>query len=179
MARPSQRGRILDAAERVAIAQGAARLTLEAVAAEAGVGKGGLIYHFRSKQDLLKALIGRMADRYEDRIAASPGGRRPLAAHLDALIELHERHRQLAAALLAVAANDPTLLGRVARRQQTVLLRLRRSCAGHADEAVALTLAVDGLYLLEALGMRPLPPAARRRVLAAIRAMGDRLEAPR
>ncbi|HZB75928.1 MAG TPA: TetR family transcriptional regulator, partial [Solirubrobacteraceae bacterium] len=46
MARPSRREALLDAAIRVIRRDGAQKLTLDAVAAEAGVSKGGILYHF-------------------------------------------------------------------------------------------------------------------------------------
>src|SRR5687768_15624169 len=47
------RERILEAAERVVGDVGAARMTLEGVAQAAGVSKGGLLYHFPTKEALL------------------------------------------------------------------------------------------------------------------------------
>ncbi|NLI53534.1 MAG: helix-turn-helix transcriptional regulator, partial [Clostridiales bacterium] len=44
---------ILDAANRVLLIHGAEYFTLEAVAAEANVSKGGLLYHFASKNKLI------------------------------------------------------------------------------------------------------------------------------
>src|SRR5687767_14471935 len=44
------RERILEAAERVVGDVGAARMTLEGVAQAAGVSKGGLLYHFPTKE---------------------------------------------------------------------------------------------------------------------------------
>lgn len=178
MARPSQRERILDAAEQVAVRRGAAQLTLDAVAAEAGVGKGGLIYHFPSKQALLRGLIDRLAAIFEAGIEAAkadPRSRRsPLHARLTALIDTHRRGHRLATALIAVAANDPKLLAGVARMQREHFLRLLASPAG--AEGTVLMLAVDGLFLLEHLGIPPLRPADRRRVLAAMLAAADDLD---
>ena len=51
------RTRILDAAETIVRARGVPGLTLEAAAREAGVSKGGLLYHFASKEALLAALL--------------------------------------------------------------------------------------------------------------------------
>lgn len=181
MARPSQREHILDAAEQVVVSRGAGRLTLDAVAAEAGVGKGGLTYHFPSKQALLKGLIGRLVTNYEASIAegqADPDSRRhPLGAHLRSLITAHERSHRLATALIAVAANEPALLADVAGRQQEIISEILRSQAQGA-RAVALTLAVDGLFLLEHLGLRPLGKADRKRVLQAVQDMAAELENP-
>ena len=48
--------RLLDAASTVVHRDGAQALTLDAVAAEAEVSKGGLLYHFASKRDLIDGL---------------------------------------------------------------------------------------------------------------------------
>ena len=44
------RDTILSAAANLVLRKGASRMTLEAVAREAGVSKGGLLYHFPSKE---------------------------------------------------------------------------------------------------------------------------------
>ena len=54
------RARILEAAERIVTEMGAAHLRLGLVADLAAVSKGGLLYHFDSKESLLGAL----AERY-------------------------------------------------------------------------------------------------------------------
>lgn len=61
MARPdSARDRILDAFQQVLVASGERAATLDAVAAAAGVSKGGLLYHFASKEALVDGLIERL-----------------------------------------------------------------------------------------------------------------------
>ncbi|TVX93845.1 TetR/AcrR family transcriptional regulator [Paenibacillus agilis] len=52
----SKREQILNAASQVIATKGANQLTLDAVAAEAGVSKGGLLYHFPNKDELIKGL---------------------------------------------------------------------------------------------------------------------------
>ena len=54
------RERILDALESVVAQDGPAGATLEAVAAKAGISKGGLLYHFASKQALEAGLLARL-----------------------------------------------------------------------------------------------------------------------
>ena len=51
------RDALLDAAKRVMQRVGAGHLTLDAVAKEAGVSKGGLLYHYPSKGDLLRGML--------------------------------------------------------------------------------------------------------------------------
>ena len=57
------RDRLLSAAEQVVARDGVRNLTLEAVAHEAGVSKGGLLYHFPTKSSLITAIVERLADR--------------------------------------------------------------------------------------------------------------------
>ena len=62
------RERILSAAANVIIEQGAVKMTLEAVAEGAGVSKGGLLYHFPSKDALIEGMIEAMVQGLADRI---------------------------------------------------------------------------------------------------------------
>jgi AcrR family transcriptional regulator len=70
---------LLDAAARTVVAHGAG-VSLDVVAREAGVSKGGLMHHFRSKDELMAALADDLFDQFaqavEDRIDpqdSSPG----------------------------------------------------------------------------------------------------------
>jgi AcrR family transcriptional regulator len=57
------RDRVLDAYETLLIEKGSAAVTLDAVAAAAEVSKGGLLYHFASKDALAEGLLARLRDR--------------------------------------------------------------------------------------------------------------------
>ena len=48
---------ILTAASEIVKEEGVVKLTLEAVAQKAGVSKGGLLYHFPSKEALIKGMV--------------------------------------------------------------------------------------------------------------------------
>ena len=69
---------LLDAAARSVLVHGAG-VSLDTVAREAGVSKGGLMHHFRSKDELLAALADDLFDRFaravEDRV--DPDDRAP------------------------------------------------------------------------------------------------------
>jgi AcrR family transcriptional regulator len=80
---PRARDSVLDAFARLLIDEGERAATMEAIAREAGVSKGGLLYHFASKEALVAGLVERMeALSVEDtaRISTSPGG--PIAAFM-------------------------------------------------------------------------------------------------
>jgi AcrR family transcriptional regulator len=59
----SARDRVLDAFETLLIEHGPGGATLDAVAAAAQVSKGGLLYHFASKEALAAGLLQRLRER--------------------------------------------------------------------------------------------------------------------
>ena len=157
------RERILEAAERVVAEVGAARLTLDLVAQAAGVSKGGLLYHFPSKESLLGALAQRYVQSMEQCIEAAKGGiseqdrSRDLKACIVGILGSDPRSKAMGAALLATAANDfdaagshPRATGWVQHGAAWIERRLRacrdrHAGSGRADDArVAAHLAVHG-----------------------------------
>ena len=77
------RDRVLDAYESLLIEQGPGAATLDAVAASAEVSKGGLLYHFGSKEALVTGLLGRLRERSArdaELMRADPAG--PVAYYL-------------------------------------------------------------------------------------------------
>src|SRR5215217_4417823 len=127
------RTRILDAAESIVRARGVPGLTLEAAARGAGVSKGGLLYHFASKEALIAALLVRLAEfvsqdfvRAMERLPPGPGraARAMLAWGLEVSeAEANERCDRAAAVFLATFHHDPALLGPI----RAVIARLREA----------------------------------------------------
>ncbi|MEV4565833.1 TetR/AcrR family transcriptional regulator [Nonomuraea sp. NPDC049419] len=68
-----RRDELLDAAEDLLCDQGSTALTLAAVAERAGVSKGGLLYHYGSKDDLIRGMVERLIDDFDELVAAQPG----------------------------------------------------------------------------------------------------------
>lgn len=67
-----RRDELLNAAESLLCDQGSDSLTLAAVADRAGVSKGGLLYHFNSKEALIKAMVERLIADFDELLAAQP-----------------------------------------------------------------------------------------------------------
>ncbi len=81
------RAALLDAASRIVQQRGVEHLTLDLTAQEAGVSKGGLLYHFPSKEALIKGMIQSYLPRFTADFnaaaqadAPAAGGYRPGAA---------------------------------------------------------------------------------------------------
>src|ERR1051326_2846062 len=110
------REKLQDAAEQVVARDGVKNLTLDAVAREAGVSKGGLLYHFSTKQALVTGVVARLVAHCEtsqsDSIADEAGGPGWAGrAYLRARTECGSaENKPLHIALLVAAGTDPQLL---------------------------------------------------------------------
>lgn len=164
------RTRVLDAAEVIVRARGVAALTLDGAARQAGVSKGGLLYHFNTKEALLDALLKRLASFIEEDFAAGvaeqpEGPGRVARAMLTWALglpahESDERCDRAAAVFLAAFHHDPALLQPV--REQ--FARMREAVArdglppGHG---MAVMAAGDGLFMARIFGLYALTDAER------------------
>jgi AcrR family transcriptional regulator len=175
------RDRLLDAAERVVVAHGAVGLTLEAVAADAGVSKGGLLYHFPSKDSLAAGLVERAVQRVDQALSRAAADQAP-GSFTRAYIRVSlgpPRGRPaagdpLSTALLAAFALDPSLLDPLREAYAGWQQRLEDDGLRPADATLA-RLAVDGWWTSLVLGLPPLSPQVRR----GVRDLLERLAAPR
>jgi AcrR family transcriptional regulator len=171
--RRETRRAILNSAARVIRADGVAGLTLEAAAREAGVSKGGLLYHFPSKDALIVGMMADVLDRFEQEVeraaAADPEGGpgRWLRAFVRVTFTPAPDEVDMTAGLLAAVAADPALLEPVRAafdRWQ------RRAEQDGLDPALAtvIRLAADGVWFADLLDVAPLTGARRERALAAL-----------
>ena len=72
--RSNTRERILTAAAAVARESGPGSLSLDAVAARAGVSKGGLLYNFPTKAKLLQSLVEAHVAEFDQALEAGVAG---------------------------------------------------------------------------------------------------------
>jgi len=163
------KGRILDAAERVVTDAGARHLTLEAVAAKAGVSRGGLLYHFPDKESLLKGMLDRYTRHLEDdkkkRISKIPEGPdREAAAYVQTyLAEEDGAYRHVTASVIASSAHAPELLSSAREDCRKNLLQLTKDGL-RFERAAVIMLATHGLRLMEALSVSPVNRTEKRKI---------------
>lgn len=176
------RRRLLAAAERLVLRDGGASLTIEAVAREAGVSKGGLLYHFPSKRALLSGMVEHMAIYRFERELELRRGSRPevpgdwVRAYVEATFHPEDEERNLAmqSGLLAAAANDPSLLEPLRERYGAFQQKAENDGIDPAV-ATAARLAADGLWFLELLGLPAVSGDLRERV---VEVLGDMTRGP-
>jgi AcrR family transcriptional regulator len=173
------RERILEAAERVVGDVGAARMTLEGVAQAAGVSKGGLLYHFPTKEALLGALAKRYVEGMIDcveqaKTGTDEAGSRDLRACIVGILDPQQRAkvRGMGAALFAAAANDLTLLEVIRERIAHFMRQLEDSNVDFARAAI-VTLAIDGLIMRESLRISSFTDEQRERVVQQLLQIAD------
>jgi AcrR family transcriptional regulator len=106
------RKRVLDAARRLFNEAGTSAVSTNHIAAAAGVSPGNLYYHFRDKQDIIRALHAEYAAGHEDRWEPSPDPRRNLARlaeNVTAGMSLAWEYRFFEREILALLRADPLL----------------------------------------------------------------------
>jgi AcrR family transcriptional regulator len=180
---PSVQDRLLDAAEQVVLRDGISNLTLESVAKEAGVSKGGLLYHYPSKSVLITAIVNRLGNRcqlkQEEALASdsnSPGAF--TRAYLHARTRTLKPHeRPLQTALLAAAGTDPHYLDEIRERVA------EWDCRLHGDGidptlAMIVRLAIDGLCLCDMIGIPTPQGEERQKVLDQLLQMSHQRKDP-
>ena len=160
------RANLISAAAAVIRRDGAQALTLDAVAAEAGVSKGGLLYHFKSKRELLDGLVDRWLDDFQHDIDQA-ADRFP-----HGYVKASDGAKAEEAGLLAALVADPAVLTKVRDRYATWQDRVATE-GGDPVEATVARLAADGLWLADLLGMAPPRGELRERVLARLLELCD------
>ncbi|MCW1885737.1 TetR/AcrR family transcriptional regulator [Luteolibacter flavescens] len=181
----SPRDLLLDAAETVAAREGVSKLTFDAVAAEAGVSKGGLLHYFTNKEQLIEAMVRRAADGWRHHFTTSyenaePGPGRMVRGLLqgcftDAQSWTEELRRSFSSVFAALAMN-PELVKPMQEAYQELYAYLQ---ADGLPDGVAETLAtaIDGLWLYWVLRLRPVCQADLDRMRAVLEgALGRAIE---
>jgi AcrR family transcriptional regulator len=162
---------LLDAAARSVVAHGAG-VSLDVVAREAGVSKGGLMHHFRSKDELMSALADDLFDQFDravqDRIDpadTAPG--RLLRAYVRATFDDLERGYDAVepTTLMATLSSFPD----AARRSQERYRRWNETLAedgAHPERVLLVMRACDGAAIAPLFeGPLPAPELAASREL--------------
>ncbi|MDF5753412.1 TetR/AcrR family transcriptional regulator [Spongiactinospora sp. TRM90649] len=141
-----RRNELLDAAEALLGEQGAQALTLAAVAQASGVSKGGLLYHFNSKDALIKGLVERLIADFDQLMAEqAPRLDTYTKRYVGATFAVLRTGRVRRWAVVTGAAGDPELLAPL----RAAMARWHsEGLAGEPDPAVSevVRLACEGVW---------------------------------
>lgn len=186
----NSRDRILDACESIVIRDGVSRLTLDAAAAEAQLSKGGVLYHFGTRDALVSAMVERLVAGFDEDLieesdadatsvgdvpSSDPAGRY-VRAYVRATIRPARtaedvRRERAGAAVLAAMACEPQLLEPLRRSFDRWQARLVDDGVDPVRATVA-RLAADGMWLVDLFGFAPLAEPLRSQVAAFLEDLG-------
>jgi len=164
------RAQILAAAAELAKETGAGHISIDAIARRAGISKGGLLYHFPKKNDLIRALVEQHLSDIEALIAeaeddAASGRRNAVArAYLEINREKMCSHKQAPDGVLMALAESPSLLDPVRAHEKRLVARIRDT-ASDAELSIAALLVVEGMKALDLFEANPLTADERAAVL--------------
>ncbi len=163
---------ILDAAEQVVLKVGAGNMTLDAVSKEAKLSKGGLLYHFSTKENLIQAMVARLIEESnelhestKEQFASEELSE--VKAFITARMRRNNKLDNMATAVLAAAAVNPALVEPLRHHHKQILKTLSDAGISH-EAATTILMSLAGLWLHEALNISPLSAAERKRFIEKI-----------
>jgi len=156
------RDAILEAAASLVHEHGASALTLDATCARAGLSKGGLLYHFRSKEELIQGMMERHLDgilaTIEAEMRKDPEETRPGRWHRAAIRAIFKLYRDpdnsVFTSMAAIGQQVMATEGCSSHTYQAFIDR-KRECFRHYEESdglsqvehVLLMCVIDGLVM--------------------------------
>ncbi|WP_044564788.1 TetR/AcrR family transcriptional regulator [Azospirillum sp. B4] len=168
------RAAVIQAALAIIARDGAGKLTLDAIARESGISKGGVMHQFRTKQAVLEALLEHQmvysADVTRTHLAEL-GPDHPeaqLVAQIETLRHVVSDPHSVAFALLGAMAEDPQLLTNV-RAEIAPVVEMIREEATDPDLATLRWVAAQGLAVTTIFGISPLGEQERERLFDLLR----------
>ena len=174
--RPSARDKILDATLELIGDIGAPAVTLDGVAARAGVSKGGLLYHFRFKEELLAAanehlVRRRMAAREAEATRLPKGRGRRLKAYVLASANNGQGDDQISTKLLVAGSMT-------AEAAEPIRRYFKERFPPFADDvgferAALVHAATEGLWFMDVLGLSPFSAKQRAQLVKTILSIAD------
>ncbi|MBP2637582.1 MAG: transcriptional regulator, TetR family [Firmicutes bacterium] len=161
--------KILQAAAQIINEKGILSLTLEAVAKRAGISKGGLLYHFSSKDALMEGMNNFLLQGYINKVECLTNQDSHLKgkwtrAYVTETFRQLDQEASMNAAFLSAAATNPMLFNSMIDRLQ----KLHNNIEDDNINPVAATvirLAADGLYYNHLYGIN-VTKDMREKVLA-------------
>jgi AcrR family transcriptional regulator len=150
---------IIEAAMAIVRDQGVGKLTLDEAARTAGISKGGVLYHFKSKDDLIRGMVQRLIDQCDqlnqDYYQREPEGpyrwaRTLVRACFDPNGPAND---PVGGALLAAITVNPVLMEPIHAMYARWMERLTSDSPDMVRAGLVCT-AMDGLYFQRLMGIR-------------------------
>lgn len=155
------RAAIIRAALGIIAREGAGHLTLDAIARECGISKGALTHQFRTKKEVLEALLEEQTEFFSNFSQSylseygSTHAQPELAAQIATLREALRDQNSLVFALLGAIAEEPELLRKNRSEGRRVAEAIKKETTA-PEMAMVRWMAARGLTISSLLGLCPL-----------------------
>ncbi|MDX7986144.1 TetR/AcrR family transcriptional regulator [Xenorhabdus sp. 12] len=147
---------LLDAAEQIVTTQGAAALTIDAVAKAVGITKGGVQYNFGTKDALIDAMFERWGESYDQQFqkiaGENPNPLTAMHAHVEATRQSDAASTAKAAGLMAALLQTPERLKSTKAWYQERMAGLDMATVEGRQARLAF-LATEGAFILRFFGL--------------------------
>ena len=173
--RSIDREAVLDAAIRVVARDGAAHLTLDSVAAEAGISKASVLYDYKTKQELIKAVVKHRVSHEMTRLRMfidqhGTCANATILGLIAAARDKPETDRNVALELSAALSQHEDLRGAIQSAYRELFDELGRT-SDNPRQAMLALLALEGLKLIEFFGFYKWSEPERKDLISDISAL--------
>lgn len=163
------KARLLEAAEQIIVARGAAALSFDAIAKAAGVSKGGVQNTFGTKEGLLAALYEYLDSGYQARFdSARAEGASSVDAYVDAVTTAASAVNQRIAAFSLAISQEPESRACLRAWYAQVFDQLSAATPEGRQEILRLC-ALEGALMLRFMDLLPLQDSDWAQVFADLR----------
>lgn len=139
--------RLITAYQDILVSEGERSATLEAIAARAGVSKGGLTYHFRSKDELAAALFKRLRSLVEADLAVMRADPAQAADYyIRSSLDVQSPLERCNMAVTRLAQGSHPEANELLARCRTQWFEVLMEAVGHEDMVHLVMLLGDGIY---------------------------------
>lgn len=171
---PVSREKVLEAAERIVQRQGAGNLTYDELVKESGVTRGGITYHFPTKNHLLRALMERDMEQWEimekslrPRLANQEAA--DLIGSLRAMTRSSDEQKRFVGGMMSAVTHDQDLLEPV---RELNCKRYNGQKGTPKDvNVMIIELAAAGLFWQDITRCHVMPDVMRKKVIARLEAL--------
>ncbi|GAB0116265.1 TetR/AcrR family transcriptional regulator [Acidisoma sp. 7E03] len=159
----------IEAALTILARDGAKKLTIDAVARESGISKGGILHHFRTKDAVLRALIENQMEQVEsyraDYLASLPADHPEpqLAAYIASFRKAFALPHSAVFAIAGTLGEAPDILETIRTKDAEQLATVRAQAANPVLAEVRWA-ATMGLAMSERFSLSPLSAEERERL---------------
>lgn len=165
----STKERILDAANKVIGEKGLNCFTLDEVAKEAGVSKGGLLHHYPSKDKLIKGLVENYIDSFQSKVSEREKTLSDTSPCNWLMPFIYEQFNQckldinIMYGILAAVASNQNLLHPVLEKRKEWFDKINE--CKDPTMALVISFACDGIAFSNLLGLEVFPEETKVKLM--------------